>query len=392
VLHSLRSKAWRCARELAAWGPLPDTYHHLLERPETRHLDRCALELPHDTPTFSRRVYENSRGKRFFSRRDAYRDWLAVGRTLGLDFNEGMNTCLKVVLKVKDEAYLLPKWLDYYGKLVGRHNIVVMDCGSTDEEYLSILTSYKDKILVLSYPHYYDNIHDVNFNAAFYRFVARNCKYLCVVDADEFLFGLRDGTIGRNNVLTILKEGDAPVYPGTWYPNVSAPVDGPEGGWHGPLRFDVSLDTIAGGTFGGKAVVRSNACLDVGHVGHNLHVPAVVSRIRPEACGRIGVLHVSNLGPEQARARTLKHLKAKGIVPADTPRDAVAAGLEEVIARGGLEGAALRYARQFLDPGQEVAAEGPTFETDLIAGPGREPNPEFCRHVAAFDFAAMLPP
>ena len=70
----------------------------------------------------------------------------------------------------------------------------------------------------------------------------------------------------------------------------------------------------------------------------------------------------------------------------------MAACLEEAIARGELEGAALRYARQFLDPGEEVVAEGPTFETDLIAGPGREPNPEFCRHVAAFDFAAMLPP
>lgn len=392
VLRTLTSRAWWHARRFATVRPLFDTYHHLLERPGGRHLDRCGSDLTHDTPSFSKRVYENSRGKRFFSRRDAYRDWLAVGRTRGLEFNTGMNTCLKVILKIKDDAYLLSIWMAYYSRMVGWHNIIVMDCGSTDEAYLGILSSYRLKVLILSYPHYYDNLHDIKFNLDFYCLIAKNCKYLCVVDADEFVFGCSDGTIGRDNVLTILSQGEAPIYPGTWYPNIAPPVErSGDGAWQGPLRFDMSWNAIAAGTFNGKAVVRSDVCAEVTHLGHNLHVADVAARIRPDACGRIGVLHVSNLGPTHAGARILRHLKAKGLVPHDMPRDAVAAFLDDAIAQGRIGGGDLHYAEQFLRAGDVVVAAGPTFETDLIAGPGREPNPDFERQVAAFDFAAMLP-
>lgn len=382
------AKPWRRVHSFAVLRPLCDTYHHLLENPAARHLGRCAEELPHDTPTFSKRIYENSRGRRFFSRRDAYRDWLTVGRPLGLTFSEGMNTLLKVVLKVKDEAYLLPKWMDYYAELVGWHNIVIMDCGSTDEEYLSLLQSFSDRVLIFSYPHYYDNIHNVDFNRDFYRLIARNCRYLCVVDADEFVFGLSGDRIGRDTVAGILSGGH-PIYPGTWYPNVVAPA-GRDGSWREPLRFGIAQKLIAAGTFSGKAIVRSDLCGLIGHVGHNLHVPEVAARIEPEACGRIGILHVSNLGPERVRARALMHLRSKGIVPADMPRESVGAFLEEAIARGTLEGAGLRYARQALQPVEEGVEEGPTFETNLITGPGTEPNPEFRRHVEAFDFSVLL--
>lgn len=386
-------EAWHRVRSVATAGRLQDTYYDLLEHPERRHLDLCRQDVAHDTPTFSKRVYEDSRGKRFLTRAQAYRDWLAVGRRQGLAFNTGMNTCLKVVLKIKDDASLLPKWMDYYSRLVGWHNIIVMDCGSTDETYLSLLASYADKVLVFSYPHYYDNLHDVAFNRDFYGLVARNCKYLCVVDADEFVFGHRDGTIGRDNVLTILSEGDAPVYPGTWYPNVSVPVERDGGrAWQGPLGFAVSADAIAAGTFNGKAVIRSDICLDVGHVGHNLHVGAVAERIRPSACGRIGVLHVSNLGVRHARERILRHLNAKGLVPGGMPLEAVAAFLAEATAAGRIAEGDLHYAHAFQRAGDAVVEAGAVFATDLIAGPGTEPNPDFTRAIAAFNFGAMLPP
>lgn len=386
-------EAWRRVRSVATAERLIDTYYYLLEHPRRRHLDLCRQDFAHRTPTFSKRVYENSRGKRFLTRAQAYRDWLSVGRRQGLAFNEGMNTCLKVVLKIKDDAYLLPKWMDYYARLVGWHNIIVMDCGSTDAEYLALLASYEDKVLIFSYPHYYDTLHAVDFNRDFYELLARNCKYLCVVDADEFVFGHCNGTIGRDNVLAILSEGDAPVYPGTWYANVSVPVERDGGvAWQGPLGFAISADAIASGTFNGKAIVRSDLCLDVEHVGHNLHVGAVVARIQPSACGRIGVLHVSNLGGRHARARILRHLKAKGLVPADIPDAAVEAFLAEATADGRLAEGDLHYVRAFQRADDGLAEAGPTFETDLIAGPGTEPNPDFTRAVAAFDFRALLPP
>lgn len=391
-LGSLTSRAWRRARDYAVGRPFHDTYQYLLERPGERHFDRCGSDLRHDTPSFSKRVYENSRQKRFFSRRDAYRDWLAVGRARGLEFNTGLNTCLKVILKIKDDAYLLPKWMAYYSRLVGWHNIILMDCGSKDEAYLDILAEYHDRVLVFSYPHYYDDLHTVAFNLDFYRLIARNCKYLCVVDADEFVFGCWNGTIGGDNVLTILSESDEPVFPGTWYPNISAPVERSAGGpWQGPLRFDISRDAIASGTFNGKAIVRSDLCTELSHIGHNLHAGDVAARIRPGACGRIGLLHVSNLGTSHARARSLRHLKAKGLVPIAMPPESVAAFLTEAMARGAIAGGDRHYAEQFLQAGDGTAATGPAFETDLIAGARRESNPDFNRRIEAFDFAALLP-
>lgn len=373
---------------------LRDTYFFLLDNPEHRRFALCGEPIPYRSSVFSKAVYEAARRFRFATWGHAYRDWLEIGRPLGLEFAPGRDTLLKIVLKVKDEPHLLPQWIAHHGGMVGLHNLVILDCGSTDADHLAILDAYRDRILILDYPHYYDTIHDTVFNAAFYDLLARNGRYVCVLDADEFLFGHADGLIGRQPVIDLLRRGEEGVYAGTWFPNLTMPEERTGRlDWTRALRFDISPGSVVAGTIGGKAVVRSDLCTRIKHVGHNLHVPEVVAAMRPGSFGRIGVLHVSRLGPRIAQARSLKHLRAKGVVP-DTlgDPDEIAAHLRARRAAGELGPVEARYAGSFLEPeegGAEAEAEA-AFETALIGRSGAERNEAFAKRIAAFDFRGFL--
>lgn len=371
---------------------LRDTYFFLLENPGYRRFELCSQPFGHRSASFSRETYQAARRFHFASWAHAYRDWLEIGRPMGLDFAPGRNTLLKLVLKVKDEPHLLPQWIDYHRGIVGLHNLVILDCGSTDPDHLAILDAYRDRILILDYPHYYDTIHDTELNAAFYGFLARNCRYVCVLDADEFLFGHAEGRIGREPLLDLLRRGAEGVYAGTWFPNLTVPEER-DGrlDWSRPLRFDISPESLVAGTVAGKAVVRSDLSTRIRHVGHNLHVPEVVAAMRLGSFGRIGILHVSRLGPDIARARSLKHLRAKGAVPAALlTHEEVRAHLAARCAAGELSPVETHYAAPFLRPEEPAAETGATFETALIGGGASEPNTAFSDRIAGFDFRGFL--
>lgn len=80
----------------------------------------------------------------FASADDAYRDWMAHGRSAGLAYAPGKNTYLKIMLKVKDEPELIVKWIEHHGAIVGYHNLVIMNCGSVNAHFLEILHGYRD--------------------------------------------------------------------------------------------------------------------------------------------------------------------------------------------------------------------------------------------------------
>ncbi|AWN37844.1 glycosyltransferase family 2 protein [Methylobacterium radiodurans] len=372
---------------------LRDTYFYLLENPGQRTFEACWQLFDHRTPTFVRPVYEAARRFRFATEAHAYKDWLSHGRALGLPYAPGRDTLLKIILKVKDEPELLARWIAYHAGIVGHHNLIIMDCGSTDPEHLHVLEAYRDRILIVGYERYYDTLHDTVENAAFYHLIEKNCRYVAVLDADEFLFARRAGTIGPDNVLPLLREGDEGVHAGTWFPNVAAPEEGQDGpDWTRPIRFEMSAESIHHGTVAGKAIVRSDLARAVGHVGHNLHVPEVAAQMRPGSFGRLGVLHVSRLGRRATRARVLKHLHARGLVSRTiTEEDAVAHHLAQRLAEGGYDAGARHYAELYLGAGSPAAEPEEAFGTALIGGARSEPNPDLDRAIARFDFTPFLP-
>ena len=368
-----------------------DTYYHMLENPRPRSLSACSEKHQHVSTSFQQDVYEASRQMKFPSLDDAYDDWVMQGRKLGLAFAEGKNTLLKIILKVKDEPFLLPIWIDYYESIVGMHNIVIVDCGSTDPVHLSILESLAGRALVLRYDGYYDGLHDVKGSQPFYDLMSLNARFIAVLDADEFIFGHRDGLIGRHLVVETLRDSREKAFAGTWFPNIVPPAVSPDGRFDdAAIPFNIEQHILKHGTVAGKSIIRTDAMSSVQNIGHNLHVKSTVDLFDPGSFGRIGVLHVSKLGLELTRPRVLKHLRAKGIVKPGVVGDvAVSAELETLLSRRSISGVEQLYAKRFLGQASAEDSASESFATRIITDPRPESVPEFSKRVDAFDFMAV---
>lgn len=137
-------------------------------------------------PDFSLDVYKQETGIKFKCEREAYRHWLTQGRKKGYLFAEGKHTALKVVLKTKDESFLLERWLQYHINLVGAHNIVVIDNNSERPEIHEIYARYD--VLVFKDGRSPDTYHNSRGYLHFYEnFVFKNAAFHVFLDTDEFL-------------------------------------------------------------------------------------------------------------------------------------------------------------------------------------------------------------
>ena len=368
-----------------------DTYFFLLDQPDHRRLDLCAYHIEYRTPSFEQAVYEAARGIAFSSADDAYRDWLAQGRTQGLPYAQGKDTLLKIMLKVKDEPELIVRWIEHHADIVGYHNLVIMNCGSTDPFFLGILHGYRERVLVLDYDQYYDNLSFPGANAALYGMLMRNCKYLTILDADEFLCGQRDGVIAHAYVKDILRAGSEDVHAGTWLTNTAPPPDTPAGGidFSSPIAFSLDDASLREGTFAGKSVVRASLVFDINYVGHNLHLRQTMARMDAGSFGKLLVFHLARLSPKVVRARALKHLHAKGIVPPELAPDQVEGWLAQRLAAGTVDDAARVYVDRFMATGAAPEAQA-AMTTHLLGGTGPEAQPDLAAALARIDFAGLL--
>jgi len=295
---------------------IADTYSFFLENPAHRKFDLCQFDIQYSTATFSKRTYEEHRGREFESWSDAYQDWISYGRNAGLTYAQGKNTQLKIVLKVKDEPQLIVKWIEYHASIVGYENLLILNCGSRDSKFLEILEEYKSKIIIFDYEAYYDYIHSIPLNVHFYAFLKKNCRYFTVLDADEFIVGYKDGNLSRSGVIDILESGDENVYAGTWITNSKylpttqcGSID-----FNSPIAFSLNHESLIDGTIRGKATIKTSIVSKIIHAGHNLAVSDVVAQVTPGSFGKLFILHIVNPNPELIRERSLKHLRSKGIL------------------------------------------------------------------------------
>jgi hypothetical protein len=324
-----------------------DTYFALLETPGPRELEQASVPLPYRTRAFSPDTYARAAGIDFPDEVDAYRHWLEYGRRQGLEWAPGKDTLLKIILKAKDEPYLIDAWVAHHAAIVGFENIVILDCGSTDPGYLRKLAGHARRVLVLPYRSYYDDVHWVHGSRGFYELIARNCRYATILDADEFLIG-RDGAYFSSRLVrSVLRRHDLPLHCGTW---VNA-VDGPAlDGGELPIEWglDASVGALTHGTHAGKATMRTDVLLQAGHLGHNFHLADVARLATPDSLGQLLVLHVKNLPPAEMQRRILQHLLSRRLVasPLDGKPLAEIAMLVDKPDVGPLE---QLYARNYLE-------------------------------------------
>lgn len=367
-----------------------DTLNFLIENPHLRNIELVDRDIPYVSRIFCARTYRASRGVSFASERDAYLDWQSYGKQQGLEYAPGRNTLLKIILKVKDEAYFIRGWIEYHARIVGYHNLIILDCGSTDPVFLRILSSYKDRVLIMNYTQYYDHIHSTWANRGLYNLLSLNCKYVTVLDADEFLFGCSGDELSPKLVEPILRNSEETILAGTWFHNVSSPgeLEG-EMLLEGRMTFGLTDAELGHGTVAGKAIVRSDRTLVAHHVGHNLHVKEVMALMSEHSFGQMGIFHLTHLPRSQQQQRALKHLRAKGVLPADvTNEEDVSRLVADLRDRRDQPWWVGAYLDKYL-VGHAVEPRA-SFSTGTLSNDKIETNREFCSAFRAFGFRTLL--
>jgi len=199
-----------------------DTYYCLRRHPELRDLGELdTLSQRYQEvygnqecvdPGFDIEYYSRQNGLSFATFEEGYRHWMEVGRPKGYDYAPGKNTVLKVILKTKDEEFLLEPWLLYYSKIVGWENIIVLDHGSESPIVRAIYEKYADKpITIFPVPRDISNIllQNMNFKKLnmriFYDLVRSNCLFFAFFDTDEFLCCNDETKLSIKNVISRLR-------------------------------------------------------------------------------------------------------------------------------------------------------------------------------------------
>ena len=370
-----------------------DTYSYLLENPSLRQIGLSGYQIKYAAAHFNKKIYQNSTGRSFETWELAYKDWLSRGRQEGVEWAEGKDTLLKIVLKAKDELELIDAWISHHSAIVGYENLIIMDCGSTDPRYLKKLEYYKSRILVLEYRRYYDHLHSTRSNASFFTFVGHACKYLTILDADEFLIA-KDGPLFSGDfVKKILRREQQQVFCGTWLNTIEpAPMKNGLFDKNSELKIEVSDSAISAGTVAGKAISSTKILMDIGHLGHNLHAQDVMPFVSEKSFGHIFVLHIKNLGPEITQARILKHLFSKGAIAQTHSRD-IAEQISTLIEKSDTKEEVRAYAQKYLK-----AAEIPptttsgrnVFSVRLLAENAVEHHEMIDEIISKFDFSSLL--
>lgn len=110
----------------------------------------------------------------------------------------------KIFLFVKDEKYLIQKWLPYYKSIFGENNIYILDHGSEDGT-LDIINSYKVKVHDCRNHPFKDKHILLTKLMSQYK---KECKFLIPTDADEFLLHIDqnyDCNINKQLILDTLE-------------------------------------------------------------------------------------------------------------------------------------------------------------------------------------------
>ncbi|MGN7161574.1 glycosyltransferase family 2 protein [Sphingomonas sp. SAFR-052] len=370
----------------------PDTYFYLLDRPEQRQFGLLGYDIRHVTERFDAGIYARARGLSFGSADEAYADWVAAGRRLGLAYNATGNTTLKIILKVKDEPELIDKWVNHHAAIVGYENIVILDCGSQDPEYLAKIARHARKMIVLSYPNHYNTIHNPHANIDLYNLICANARYVTILDADEFLFAADDGVLSADAVVPLLQCSDEAVFAGTWLnaqtviPEVDGALD-----WSVETELAIGPRDLAQGTVAGKAVIATSVVQRLSHLGHNLHVPEVAGQMGQESFGKIFIIHARNLDPRIVEKRAIKHLRTKGVLPEQLVdrgeiRDFLEQYRHDTVT---LASDAKIYVTSILNRFTPPAAQA-VEQTSLLAGAGSEVLPLLNANLRQVDFAALV--
>jgi len=99
-------------------------------------------------------------------------------------------TPLKIILKTKNDPWLLDKWIQHHARIVGHAGLVIADNRSSDPRVLETYRRTKNHVTMFSFSGFHNRIHDRHLFAPLYRALKSSCKHTLVIDTDEFLISI----------------------------------------------------------------------------------------------------------------------------------------------------------------------------------------------------------
>ena len=133
-----------------------------------------------------------------------------------------------------------------------------------------------------------------------------NCRYITILDADEFLFARMGELFSAQFVKPVLRARNLPVFCGTWVTATAGCS------LSTACSINVSPHSLAAGAIAGKALARHDVIFPSVTSDTICVVADVLSFVEAEAFGELLVLHLKNLPDEIMRERLLQHLIARG--------------------------------------------------------------------------------
>lgn len=147
-----------------------------------------------------------------------------------------MRAKLKIILKTKDEGFLIEPWLRYYSALIGAENIIVYDDYSTLPSVLSVYEKYSNSVDIRKLPqdqHMTRKIpkehHQVSKVDRLHTFnplkeeLKDSCDYYTILDTDEFLcfFNYEKQEVDNSMLMAFIKDNsDRNAFLTSWINNV----------------------------------------------------------------------------------------------------------------------------------------------------------------------------
>lgn len=320
-----------------------DTFSFLRNKQGIHDIGMTELQFSYFDMDFDVNTYSKEVSQKFFSTTEAYDHWVREGRKLGTTFSKrGTNTQLKIILKAKDENELIDYWIQHHESIVGRENLVILDCQSTSQSYLDKLYHYSKDILVLNYRKYYDSIHTTRSNRKFYEFLSREARYITVLDADEFLVGKEKDALSGKYVQPILGNFSGKVLPATWLDAVLHLAAGNDHVFDSQISLDVNFESFKNNTVSGKLIAASYSLFDIDHLGHNLHVKKDKDNINPSDFFKLFVIHCKTDNASKNAKRAVHHLLSRNAISNES--EATEEALREIISNNDFSPTTRHYA------------------------------------------------
>ena len=190
---------------------------------------------------------------------------------------------IKIVLKTKDDPFLIERWIKHHIKIVGGENLIIFDNMSDDPRVLSIYRKYRDEIDIIRFSDlHHNNVHHTSTYGDLYRSLANSSEYFIFLDTDEYLILFEnDRYYDDDRILTFVMDNrDFDLFPATWLLNAN---------WSS-VQFYCGTQPrdLADHLACGKPLIRS-AKIPPGYVNHNFQFgtlrAAVQSKPFPAASG-----------------------------------------------------------------------------------------------------------